>query len=345
MAKSFGVDARKFPAGSNLSQMIGQTGIALGIASLTVEEQASTFATLANRGNYHTPHVIAKITLNGRSKKIKVKRRQVLTPKQNADVDWALSFDTNSGSGYTGTGTNAILSPYRPTIAKTGTTDRSQAAFFIGALPSQYSFAVGMFTHDPSNRAQTLAALPSVGGWTGGYGGAWPATIWRLYMSNLLAKSHKPIASLDPLNVTGMDKWILAKAPKKKCPQPGQPGGGNGGPGNGNGHGHNKQGNAIFAAAFGSKCPNPSPSPSPPSSPSPSPSGSPSPSPSTRGSPSPNPSASPSLSFPANAAQAPAGKAPSRRQAAGTPSLATSATLPRPLSTKPGWAATTTGLV
>jgi membrane peptidoglycan carboxypeptidase len=348
MAKSFGVDTRKFSdGGSNLSQMIGQTGIALGIASLTVEEQASTFATLANGGNYHTPHVIAKITQsNGQPVALKVERRPVLTPKQNADVDWALSFDTNSGSGYTGTGTNAILNPYRPTIAKTGTTDKSQAAFFIGALPSQYSFAVGMFTAHPTDSSETLAALPSIGGWTGGYGGAWPATIWRLYMTRLLEMSHKPIASLDPLNVTGMAKWILARAPKPKCTQNG---GGNGGPGkNGNGHGHNPQ--AVFGPSAFAKdnCPpsqGGSPSPSPSGSPSPGPTVSPSPGPSGPPTPTVSPSATPSLTFRSKPPKAPTGKAPSPKQAASIPSLTTSATLPRQLPARPGWALPTTGLI
>ena len=342
MAKSFGVDIGKFSnGGSNLSQMIGETGIALGIASLTVEEQASTFATLANRGNYHTPHVIAKIDRNGQPIRIKVDHSTVLTPKQTADVDWALSFDTNSNSGYTGTGTNAVLSPYRPTIGKTGTTDSSQAAWFLGALPSQYSFVVGMFTRDPSDKAQSLAILPSVGGWTGGYGGAWPATIWRIYMTKLLAMSHKPITQLDPLNVTGMSKWIQAKPiPKKpKCKFFFGGGGGNGN-GNGNGHGNRK----------GRVCPSPNPNPSGFPTPNPSPSGFPSPSPSGLPSPSVSPSPSPGgAGFPANpartaATRSPAGHAPSHKQPASTPSLTTAATLPQSPSGKPAWVTTTTGL-
>ncbi len=209
-----------------------------------------------------------------------------------------------------------------------------------------------MFTQDPSNNAQTLAILPSVGGWTGGYGGAWPATIWRLYMTKLLAMSHKPVASLDPLNVTGMAKWIQAKAPQPKCPK--GPGGGNGGPGNGgggNGNGHNHGHGIIAALAFGkTKCPpsqggGPSPGPSSSGSPNPSPSGSGSPSPSPSSSTSPRPSASPSLAFPAKPAQAPGGNAPSRKQATSTPSLTTSVTLPRPPYIKPGWAVLTTGLM
>ena len=69
--------------------------MALGIASLTVEEQATTFATLADGGEYVTPHVIAQITENGNNIPLKITRRQVLTPAQAADVDYALSFDVN----------------------------------------------------------------------------------------------------------------------------------------------------------------------------------------------------------------------------------------------------------
>jgi membrane peptidoglycan carboxypeptidase len=67
MAKSFGVNighaynAKVYPNGdgSGLRDDVGKIGIALGIAPLTVEEQATFFATLANNGVYHTPHMIA----------------------------------------------------------------------------------------------------------------------------------------------------------------------------------------------------------------------------------------------------------------------------------------------
>ncbi|MGN6792628.1 MAG: transglycosylase domain-containing protein [Streptosporangiaceae bacterium] len=333
LAHDFGV-AVKGKYSSKLQSYLGETGIALGIASLKVVEQASTFATLANGGVYHTPHVIAKITKNGQQIPLKVKRQPVLTPKQTADVDWALSFDTNSSSGYTGTGTNAVLSPYRPTIGKTGTTDSSKSAWFLGALPSEYSFVVGMFTRNFNDDAQTLAILPSVGGWGGGYGGAWPAKIWQLYMTKLLSMSHTRIAPLAQPDVSGMDTWIQAKPiPKKPKCKPFWFGGGNG---NGNGNGKHGQGQ-----------PCPSPTPSGPPTPNPTPSGFPSPSPS--GFPSPSPSHSPpgQGGAPATAAtrQSPAGRTPSHRQAASTPSLTTAATVPQSPSGKPVWAATTTGLV
>jgi membrane peptidoglycan carboxypeptidase len=329
LAKNFGVAVRG-PHSSLLQSYLGETGIALGIASLSVEEQASTFATLANRGVYHTPHVIAKIVQNGHQVPLKVEHHKVLTPQQTADVDWALSFDTNSGSGYTGTGTNAVLSPYRPTIGKTGTTDSSKSAWFLGALPFQYSFVVGMFTRDFNDNAQTLAVLPYRGGWAGGYGGAWPATIWQLYITKLLSMSHMKIAQLDPLDVTGMNKWIQAKPiPKKpKCKFPF-------GGGNGNGNGHGRKGKVC-----------PSPSPSGPPTPNPSPSGFPSPSPSGFPSPSASPSPSKGGGPPASAAatQSQTGRTPVHKEAVSTPSLTAAATLPQSPTGKPAWAATTTGL-
>jgi membrane peptidoglycan carboxypeptidase len=349
LAKSFGVnighayDSKIYPHadGSGLRDDVGKIGIALGIAPLTVEEQATTFATLADNGVYHTPHVIAKITRNGRNIPIKVTTHTVLTPAQAADVAWALSYDTVYGTGVP----NAVLSPSRPTIAKTGTTDVAQSAFFIGALPEQYSLAVGMFTNSQNNTSggQTLDILKPIGNTGGGYGGAWPATIWRLYMTKLLAMKSLPVAQLNPLQLTGFQKWVQAKKPKPKCNQGGGPGGnggpggGNGGPGGGNGGGNGHGHGALTAAVFKPKpkpCPSPSGGPSPPVSPSPSPSISPSPSPSI------SPSPSPSLGFPVSPAHA-----PSRKSAPGTPSLTTSAVLERPAISRPGWVPLSTGLI
>jgi membrane peptidoglycan carboxypeptidase len=198
MAKSFGVNTAPFPAGSGLQKKVNEVGLALGIGSLTVEEQATTFATLANDGVYVTPHVISQIVDNGSMVPLKIEHRRVLSPAAAADVDYALSFDTNcaapgapgtKGAGFCGTAVaNGQLSPTRPTIGKTGTTDNAQSAFFLGAIP-QYSLAVGMFTNEQgaqqgTNFSQSLNGLASVNGQGGGFGGAWPTTIWRTFMNN-----------------------------------------------------------------------------------------------------------------------------------------------------------------
>jgi len=204
---------------------VGEVGMALGIASLTVQEQATTFATLANDGEYVTPHVIAQITENENGTTatvpLKITRRQVLSPAQAADVDYALSFDTSPG----GTAfPNGVLNPGRPTIGKTGTTDDEQSAFFLGAIP-QYSFAVGMFTNEQNGQpgGESLGILPSVNGQPSGNGGNWPATIWQSYMQNEFA--GLPIEPLPTPDYTGFTLWNqVPPQPKKPKPNPCPPG-------------------------------------------------------------------------------------------------------------------------
>ena len=223
MAKAFGVNvASTKQGGSGLAGKIGQVGMALGTASLTVEEQATTFATLAAGGRYATPHVIKQLTQNGNNVPLKITYRQVLNAAQAADVNYALSFDTINGTA----AAQGQLNPNRPTIGKTGTTDFAQSAFFIGAIP-QYSLAVGMFTNQQNElpNGQSLNILPQlVGNQTGGYGGAWPTAIWRTYMNNEFATL--PIANFATPDYAGFTKWNQVppqpKKPKKQNPNPNQ---------------------------------------------------------------------------------------------------------------------------
>jgi membrane peptidoglycan carboxypeptidase len=272
MAKKFGVNIA--PDASGLVNDEHEVGMALGIASLTVEEQATTFATLANDGVYVTPHVIAQITENGGNIPLKITHQEVLNQAQAADVDYALSFDTIYGTAFP----NGVLNPFRPTIGKTGTTDNEQSAFFIGAIP-QYSLAVGMFTNNQNGKGgESLSGLPSVNGQPPGDGGNWPATIWQSYMQDEFASL--PVEQLPTPSYVGFTKWDqVPKQPRKPKPQ------------------RNPNPNPCppgHRSGFG-QCPGPNPRPSRPnpspslsSAPSPSPSGGPSPSPSPSG-PSPSP--------------------------------------------------------
>jgi membrane peptidoglycan carboxypeptidase len=373
MAQSLGVfsgtiDGLKslfWSGGKHPGQFPGAVNAALGEGSLTPVDQANTFATLVSGGISATPHLIKYVVQNGQQlpPPPKLTKRQAVSKAVAADTDWALSFDTNAGMGGTGV-PNAVWN--RPMIAKTGTLGsgtNSAAAWFIGAIP-QYSMSVALFTEHPVK--QFLDGLPTIGGWSGGYGGAWPAHIWHTFMTeqfNNLAVKTLPTPNFNPAaNNPPFTKWVQAPPAKKKpkCKQGGA-GGGNGGPGGGgggnggNGHGNKHHGIVVLSAVTLAKarCPrgggSPSPSPSPSSSGSPSPTTSGSPSPSPSHSRSPSPSASPSLTFPAaaqahTAAKTSTGRAPSRKQAATTPSLTTSATLPKPTPAKPGWAVSTTGL-
>ena len=326
----------------------GAVIMALGSGSLTAVDQANTFADFVSGGWSATPHVIKYVVQpSGLREPSHVVIARALQPEVAGDIDYALSFDTSYIPGLgTGTGVpNAVWN--RPMIAKTGTLgsgDSSSQAWFVGAIP-QYSMAVGLFTDRPNGKKQEiLDVLPTLGPWSGGYGGAWPARIWHTFMSenfNNIAVKPLPAQGYAGDNPP-FSKWIMAPPvkKKKKCPQ--QP------PGFGHHHHH-----GFFVAQDngGQKCqqkPNPgpsqSPSPSPtPSSPSPTPTpSSPTPTP-TPSSPTPTPSSSSSPGNP----QSPGPplfdqKAPARHvPAAGAAHVIVQATVPSQVSRRAGWVAPT----
>jgi len=182
MAKLFGVNTDA--AGiTGPGGMQDEAGIALGQASLTVSEQATMLATIDDGGVYHNAHVISSITqANAQPTPIRATSYPVFDPADptlNGDeatqVQYAMSEDTASY----GTAPSAALSNGQVIIAKTGTTNTAQSAFFIGAIPTQ-ALAVGLFT---DKSAQSLPA--DLGGNSqGGYGGTWPASIWHTYAEN-----------------------------------------------------------------------------------------------------------------------------------------------------------------
>jgi membrane peptidoglycan carboxypeptidase len=277
MAKAFGVDVHLSGMVGGPSPMQDEAGIALGQASLTVEEQATTIATLADNGLYHTPHVIKKIIVGNSVTPAKITTRQVLTAGQAADVDWALSADTSAGGTAAGLG----LDNGQPVIAKTGTTNLAQSAFFMAATP-RYAMADAMFVNKPHCPARlgsqcsatsSLAYAPPAGvqtlfgiGGLSGYGGQWPAYMWhQFFVKNF---ENLPIENFPPVNNDGA-KWNLYGAlPKPKPKHDNNPGGqpcpGQGqGQGQGQGHGCHTGGPTPtgFPTPTGSPTPTGNPTP------------------------------------------------------------------------------------
>jgi membrane peptidoglycan carboxypeptidase len=225
MAKAFGVDTQA----SGLWAMRNEAGTALGQASLTVAEQAGMIATLADLGVYHSQHMISKIEITdpvtGATRVIpaKVVTYRVLTPAQAADVDYAMSFDTSP----MGTAPGMGLTNGQTVIAKTGTTNLAQSAFFLGATQRD-AMAIGMFVNRPGctlpaseqsfcTSTSALSYAPPKGlqtlfgvGGEAGYGGQWPAIIWHDYfMKNF---NSLPPQAWPPVNNDG-SPWNLAIAP------------------------------------------------------------------------------------------------------------------------------------
>jgi membrane peptidoglycan carboxypeptidase len=242
--------------GGQAAQTLGSPAIALGENPLTPIEQASTFATLADGGVYHSPHVIQSLQLsNGTPVSSPVITRTVLNPAQAADVDWALSFDNNWSQDGGGTAEATVSFARGNLIAKTGTLgveNNASQAWFNGATRKLYSLSVALFTNLPGQ--QNLDNLPNAaGGEPGSQGGGWPASIFNAYMMRNV-KASQVLQLAQPIT-TGFQTWIRAKvqAPKKQMCKQGGGRGAFGGLGGGN------QQNCICPphAAFCGNNPNP----------------------------------------------------------------------------------------
>ena len=161
-------------------------------------------------------------------------------PTLNADeasqVQYAMSEDTASY----GTAPTAAMSNGQELIAKTGTTNTAQSAFFIGAIPSQ-ALAVALFTSNQAGKTgageQTLNNLG--GNPQGGFGGTWPATIWHTYAENMFVPLGvepfiAPVFTGSTWNEVPPGLRVIPKKPKK--PEHGQNGHQHGRPGQGGGN-------------------------------------------------------------------------------------------------------------
>jgi membrane peptidoglycan carboxypeptidase len=251
--------------GSGLASMSNEYGVALGQASLSVVEQATMLATIDDDGIYHDAHVIASITKNNAPPTpIKITTYPVFSANstQNTDMASQVQYAMSEDTAAFGTAPTAAMSNGQEVIAKTGTTNTAQSAFFIGAIPSQ-SLAIALFTDNQGNK--TTETLNNLGGNAqGGYGGTWPASIWHTYAENEFVPLG--IEQFPTPTFTG-GTWNLVPpglrvVPHKKTPKKhGNPlptygggnggnGGGNGGNGGGNG-GNGGNGQSVNATAVG----------------------------------------------------------------------------------------------
>jgi membrane peptidoglycan carboxypeptidase len=211
MARQFGIGGNPLNANNandmtGLENLYGPHGtkkgdirIALGLGALTTVEQATTFATLANDGQYATGHVVSRIVQGTGTVPIKVLRSAPLNAAQAADVDYALSFDNQSKFPGATAFPNAAWD--RPVIAKTGTLgngDFASEAWFNGAIP-QYSLSISLFTDKQSQNIDGLGGIPE------GFGGTWPAKIWHTFMSTQFASL--PVEPLPTPDFVGFLKW------------------------------------------------------------------------------------------------------------------------------------------
>jgi membrane peptidoglycan carboxypeptidase len=236
-AHNFGLDTDA----SGLKSMANEYGIALGQASLTIVEQATTLAAIDNGGIYHSAHVITSITRPAAPPvPIKVNTWPVfnsnpdINEKEATQLQYAMSEVDNPSYG---TAPNAAMSNGQEIVGKTGTTNKAQSAFFIGAIPSQ-ALAVAFFTDNQSDT--TKQTLDGLGGIAGGFGGTWPANIWHTYAEDRfvpLGVEPFPTPVFTGATWNQVPPGLRKVAKKHKKPNHNRDGNGNGGNGGQGGNG------------------------------------------------------------------------------------------------------------
>ncbi len=174
--------------------------ISLGAEEATPLEMASAYATMANDGVYHEPRFMEKVF--DRNQKLVFegpdKGRRAVSP-QTARVGISVLRTVVER----GTGTRARL-PGREVAGKTGTSQESENAWFVGFTP-QLSTAVWMGS-PVGNVPMTNVGGISV------TGGSYPARIWGAYMADALAGLPAiRFAAPEPL---GKGKVVPGRSPK-----------------------------------------------------------------------------------------------------------------------------------
>ena len=168
--------------------------ITLGVASPHVIDMASAYATFAANGIYATPFIIKEVL--GANKGVlyegKIQAQQVFQPDVMADLTYALSQGTKSG-----TGVAAASGVGRPTAGKTGTTTDNASAWFNG-YTADFATTVTMFMDNASQ------SLNGIGGNYAFTGGTFPAQVWNTYTK--LAQKGMPVTQFpEPANIGGTD--------------------------------------------------------------------------------------------------------------------------------------------
>jgi penicillin-binding protein 1A len=148
----------------------------LGTADVSPLEMAAAYSTFASGGIYHTPFIISKVTnANGKSLPLPISpgKRQVLSPKQAAIETYVLQQVVARGTGVAAGNVGSQVA------GKTGTTEHSSDAWFVGYTP-KLATALWMGYGTSTKSMDGFRGLASV------TGGEIPAALWHNYMAAAL---------------------------------------------------------------------------------------------------------------------------------------------------------------
>jgi penicillin-binding protein 1A len=142
----------------------------LGVNEINSVEMASAYGTLAYGGQHVQPTPVISITTRDGN----VLYQSTPHPDQVVDSGIAAeAVDILKGVVQSGTGTGANIG--RPQFGKTGTAQNSSDAWFVGAVPQ---LVTAVWVGYPQGQiSMCCTRIGTV------FGGTWPASIWRSYMS------------------------------------------------------------------------------------------------------------------------------------------------------------------
>jgi len=188
------VDVARRAGIPNSVALMPTPSISLGVSSPHVIDIAAAYATFAANGIYATPFLIKEVL--GSNKGVlyegKIQAQQVFQPDVMADLTYALSQGTKSG-----TGVAAARGVGRPIAGKTGTTTDNASAWFNGYTP-EFATTVTMFMDNATQ------SLNGIGGNFAFTGGSFPAQVWNTYTK--LAQRGMPATQFpEPAYVGGAD--------------------------------------------------------------------------------------------------------------------------------------------
>jgi membrane peptidoglycan carboxypeptidase len=192
----------------------GEGGFFLGQADVAPLYQASGYSTIANDGNYTTPHTIKRVVdPNGKTRTPKIEHRRAFDADIAHDVQFAMQAVVKNG-----TGRNAAI-PGREVAGKTGTTNDNVAAWFSGFTPKQLVTTIGMWRYRDATKKHKARSIPlqNVGGYGRINGGDLPAQIWHDYMSQALQLSkYREVTHFPPPAYVG--NTDLSETPPPSAP-------------------------------------------------------------------------------------------------------------------------------
>ncbi|HET9078852.1 MAG TPA: transglycosylase domain-containing protein [Acidimicrobiales bacterium] len=186
---SSNLDAMAAELGINRSELGNHLSEVLGTDEVSPLEMAAAYATFAAGGVYHAPLLITRVTdAAGRSMPLPVTptSRAVLSAAQDAEETYVLEQVVLRGTGTAAGGIGSAVA------GKTGTTDNSANAWFIGYTPN-LTTAVWMGYASQYKPMVDFRGLSSV------QGGTVPAQLWHNFMAAAVHSQPQWAGSFPPV--------------------------------------------------------------------------------------------------------------------------------------------------